>query len=128
MNQKVIQKPDAFFIKWAKSQGINTSLADYKNYTGEGRGWAFNEYSANLFYQVFLKAINNPNLSAFEDEVSSLEFNFDRVKKPKEVLYKNDWTRKAYHLWQTICGKAEAILEGRTNQTLTNNTAEVSND
>lgn len=100
-------------MKWAKSQGIKTGLSDYSDYTGTGRGFVFNEYDANLFYQVFEKAINNPDLSAFEDEVSVLEFNFDRVQKPNQVLYKNDWTRKAYALWETVVGFHETKLEGR---------------
>jgi len=116
---KAINRPDPIYIKWAKSQGIKTGLADYHDYTGTGKGFVFNEYDANLFFQVFIKAINNPNLSAFEDEVSSLEFNFDRVKKPNETLYTNSMTRKAYQLWQSICGRAEAINEGRTNEKLT---------
>ena len=101
------------FTKWALSKGINTKLLYNKGEWETEHGFVFEDYTPNLFHCVYERAMANPKLEAFEDEVTDLDFNLDRVKKPDQVLYKNDWTRKAYELWQVVVGFQEAKQEGR---------------
>ena len=126
MNQKVTKQPDLMFTKWALSKGINTKLLYNKGEWETEKGFVFEDYTPNLFHLVYERAMANPKLEAFEDEVTDMEFNLDRVRKPNQVLYKNDWTRKAYELWQVVCGYQEAIKEGRIDNQL-NKQSEVSN-
>lgn len=110
MNKKEHIGPDKLFVTWAKNNGFDTSRADYQNYTGEGRGWAFNDYYTNLFYQVYDRANANPNMDDFEQEVMPLEFSLD---KTQTGVYKNRYTIRARQLFEVVCGKHEMTIEGR---------------
>ena len=113
MNTKETQEPDKLFVNWAKTKGLDTSRADYKNYTGEGRGFAFNDYMTNLFYQVYERANANPNIDDFELEVIPLEFSLD---KTETGLYKNRYTSRAKQLYEVVCGKYETEAQIKKSQ------------
>ena len=118
MNTKASRTPPQFFLDWCTRKGVPKRLIEYNNYTNEGVGYVFEDYDTNLYHSVYVRAINNPDLKEFEQEVEPLEFTFQKLTTG---LYTNSMTIRAWDLWQTVCGKHE------TEQDI-NKLSEVNND
>ena len=124
LNDKSANK---LFSKWCKSHGISVpTMLEAKEYEiGDTSGETYLDEVPNLFYAVYQLALETPHLSSFEEAVAPLEFTFQKLGTTD--VYTNAYTRQAWELWQVICGYVETQAEGRFEEPLTNNTAEVLN-
>ena len=136
MNQEIHNKISTYlddksanklFAKWCKSHGLSIpDMLESKEYEIGGTGGeTYTDEVPNLFYAVYQLALEKPHLSSFEESVKHLEFTFQKLGTTD--VYTNAFTRKAWELWQVICGYVETQAEGRFEESLNNNTTEVLN-